>query len=97
MESYVETNRVSADEVLDMAKDTMAQRGQRRDSGQERSMKRIVHVFEALTGHQLTEVEGWTFMVVLKLCREQTGPDLDNWIDGAAYMALAAEAVERDD
>lgn len=93
----MESSKVSADEVLDMAKDTMAQRGQRRDNGQERSMKRIVEVFGSLTGHKLTEVEGWTFMVVLKLCREQTGSDLDNWIDGAAYMALAAEAVEHDD
>ena len=45
--------------------------------------------------HNLNEVDGWTFMVVLKLCRERTGPDLDNWVDGAAYMALAGEAVDR--
>lgn len=86
-------DNIRADEVLEMARAIMLKRGRLRDSGEERSMKRIVDVFKALTGHQLTEVEGWTFMVVLKLCREQTGPDLDNWIDGAAYMALAAEAV----
>lgn len=81
-----------ADEILQTACDIMKERGARRDQGQERSMERIVTVFNALTDNKLTEVDGWTFMVVLKLCREQTGHDLDNWVDGAAYMALAAEA-----
>lgn len=81
--------------VLQEAKDMIAERGRRRDNGQERSMQRIVKTFEALTDHKMTEVEGWLFMVVLKLCRERTGSDIDNWIDGAAYMGLAAEAVEK--
>jgi len=86
---------VTPQSVLRTAQEMIDERGKRRDSGQERSMERIVRVFEALTDHKMTEVEGWLFMVVLKLCRERTGPDLDNWIDGAAYMGLAAEAVER--
>jgi hypothetical protein len=86
---------MKAEEVLAVAQDIMRQRGQLRDNEQERSMERIVRVFEALTDHKLTEVEGWTFMVVLKLCREQTGSDPDNWVDGAAYMALGAEASSR--
>ena len=86
---------MKAEEVLAVAQDIMRQRGHLRDHEQERSMERIVRVFEALTDHKLTEVEGWTFMVVLKLCREQTGTDPDNWVDGAAYMALASEAVAR--
>ena len=81
--------------ILQEAKDMIAERGKRRDNGQERSMQRIVKTFEALTDHKMTEVEGWLFMVVLKLCRERTGSDIDNWIDGAAYMGLAAEAVEK--
>ena len=85
-----------AEDILQTACDIMKERGARRDQGQERSMERIVTVFNALTDHKLTEVDGWTFMVVLKLCREQTGRDLDNWIDGAAYMALAAEATLED-
>lgn len=88
-------DNIRADEVLEMARAIMLKRGRLRDSGSERSMQRIVNVFEALTGNKLTEVEGWTFMVVLKLCREQTGSDIDNWIDGAAYMALAAETIAR--
>jgi len=86
---------VTPQSVLQQAEAMIDERGRRRDAGQERSMQRIVKTFEALTDHRMTEVEGWLFMVVLKLCRERTGPDLDNWIDGAAYMGLAAEAVEK--
>lgn len=84
-----------AQSILQQAEAMIAERGKRRDNGQERSMQRIVKTFEALTDHKMTEVEGWLFMVVLKLCRERTGSDIDNWIDGAAYMGLAAEAVEK--
>jgi hypothetical protein len=90
-----EPEPVSPKSVLQTAQEMIDERGKRRDNGQERSMQRIVNVFHALTDHKMTEVEGWLFMVVLKLCRERTGSDLDNWIDGAAYMGLAAEAVER--
>jgi hypothetical protein len=82
-----------AEEILQTAAEVMKQRGALRDKGEERSMERTVRVFNALTGKGLTEVEGWTFMVALKLCREQTGHDMDNWIDATAYMALAAEAA----
>jgi hypothetical protein len=82
-----------AEEILQTAAEVMKQRGALRDRGEERSMERTVRVFNALTGKGLTEVEGWTFMVALKLCREQTAHDMDNWVDGAAYMALAAEAA----
>lgn len=89
------TTQVTPDGLLRTAADTIALRGAKRDNGSERSMERIVKVFSALTDHKLTEEEGWLFMIVLKLCRERTGADLDNWVDGAAYMALAAEAVSR--
>ena len=89
------SKEVSPQSILQQAEAMIAERGKRRDNGQERSMQRIVKTFEALTDHKMTEVEGWLFMVVLKLCRERTGSDIDNWIDGAAYMGLAAEAVEK--
>jgi hypothetical protein len=88
-------NKYSAEEILILAQQIMKDRGSLRDCGTERSMERIVKVFNALTDNHLNEVDGWTFMVVLKLCRERTGSDVDNWVDGAAYMALAAEAVDR--
>jgi hypothetical protein len=69
------------------------QRGAKRDSGQERSMARAVRSFSALTGVQMTEVQGWQFMAVLKLAREQSGHDRDNYLDAAAYIALAGECA----
>ena len=77
------SKEVSPQSVLQQAEAMISERGKRRDNGQERSMQRIVKTFEALTDHKMTEVEGWLFMVVLKLCRERTGSDIDNWIDGA--------------
>jgi hypothetical protein len=85
---------MSAAEILRTAADTIEDRGRLRDTGSERSMARTVEAFNALTGHGLTETEGWTFMVILKLAREQSAHDPDNWVDGTAYMALAAESVD---
>ena len=88
-------NNFNAEDILNLSKKMLEDRGRLRDNGDERSMERIVKVFNALTDNNLSEVDGWTFMVVLKLCRERTGSDYDNWVDGAAYMALAGEAVDR--
>lgn len=62
----------------------------------ERSMARCVAAFNALTGHALTEVQGWHFMELLKLARATAGGHhLDDHTDRAAYAALAGEAAER--
>lgn len=62
----------------------------------ERSMARTVAAFNALTGRDLTEVEGWHFMSVLKLSRATAGGHhLDDHTDHAAYAALAGEAAAR--
>jgi len=56
-------------------------------------MSRTVAAFNGLTGHTLSEVQGWQFMVLLKLARANGGAfHLDDYIDGAAYAALAGEA-----
>lgn len=84
----------TAPEILDAAKEAMAQRAHARDRANgERSMARTVFAFNTLTGHMLTETEGWRFMEILKIARG-TGPD--EFIDGAAYAALAGEAAERE-
>lgn len=58
-------------------------------------MKRAVDAFNALTGHKLTEREGWLFMVALKAARATAGAhNPDDYEDGAAYFALAGEAAE---
>ena len=65
----------------------------------ERSMSRAVATFNTLTGHNLSERDGWVFMNILKLSRAQNSVEtgapvnLDDYIDGAAYMALAGEVA----
>ncbi len=86
---------MKADAILRAGLDTLVQRGVKRDQPDgERSMPRIVRVFEAITGIRLTEREGLLFMVALKLVREGRGaPDADDYIDLANYVALAGEAA----
>lgn len=84
-----------ANEILTAAAATLDQRGEDYDQpGGERSMGRIIAAFNALTGHEMTEAEGWQFMAVLKLVRMGTAADpTDSAVDCAAYAALAGEAL----
>ena len=88
-----------ADEILQIAEETIAQRGVMYDSTgqqQERSMGKVVAMFNALTGHELTNEQGWKFMCLLKLARSEQGEfSLDSFIDLAAYAALAGEEVAK--
>lgn len=86
---------MEATEILIAAADAIGDRASQRDATDgERSMARAVSTFNALTGHKLTEREGWAFMAILKLSRAQAGRHvMDDYIDGAAYMALAGECV----
>lgn len=82
-------------QILNEAVAIMAERGKSydRSGGEaERSMPKIVAMFNALTGHELTPEQGWKFMCCLKLARSEQGEYReDNYLDGAAYMALAGE------
>jgi hypothetical protein len=50
--------------------------------------------FNALTGHELSERDGWLFMVMLKAARATAGGhNPDDYEDGAAYFALAGESA----
>ena len=52
-------------------------------------------MFNTLTGHKLTPEQGWKFMVCLKLVRSEQGAfRADNFVDGAAYFALAGEETQ---
>lgn len=84
----------TAADMLQEAKDCLVARGVERDKPNgERSMKSTVEAFNALTGHELTEEHGWIFMVALKMARSQGGCyKADDYIDMAAYAALAGEA-----
>lgn len=85
-------------QILNEAVAIMAERGKSYDKSggeAERSMPKIVAMFNALTGHKLTPEQGWKFMCCLKLARSEQGEYReDNYLDGAAYMALAGEEAE---
>jgi len=77
----------------------MDERGKQYDSpGGERSMGRCVTAFNALTGRDLTEAEGWLLLQILKDVRQWSRPEYhrDSAEDCIAYAALKAEALERD-
>tara|TARA_R110000796_G_scaffold17656_2_gene54211 strand:- start:25471 stop:25764 length:294 start_codon:yes stop_codon:yes gene_type:complete len=88
----------TAPQILKEAANTIATRGAERDKGQERSMGATVEMFRAATGHSVTETQGWLFMALLKVARSQGGTvKLDDFLDGAAYMALAGESALKGD
>lgn len=86
----------TAPAILKEATDTLAARAKSRDSEEkgERSMKASVDAFNALYGTNLTEEQGWMFMVLLKASRARNGEThRDDYVDGSAYFALAGEAA----
>ena len=85
--------------ILQDAIDAMSERGKSYDTdgkGVERSMDKVVAMFNTLTGHTLTTEQGWDFMILLKLVRASQGYKHDNYIDGSAYFGLAGEAASED-
>lgn len=89
---------VDAPDILHNAAEHIANRAATRDMEQERSMHRAVAMFNAYRAGKLgtlTEVDGWVFMALLKLARSAQGDlNLDDYEDGAAYIALAGEAAQ---
>ena len=91
---------MNAAEFLDQAKKTMDERGKTYDveggGKQERSMGKTIQVFNSITGSDLTESEGWMFMVLLKLVRQwaSDGYHHDSALDSVAYTSLMAEALD---
>ena len=52
----------------------------------------------AMTGHRLSERDGWLFMVALKAARAATPGgrhNADDYVDMRAYAALTGECAER--
>lgn len=81
--------------LLTTAADTIVNRAVERDNEgkAERSMSAAVNAFNALYGSNLSETQGWMFMAILKAARARQGRfNIDDFIDGAAYFALAGEA-----
>ena len=89
------TEAATATDILQEATECLVDRAVERDKeGGERSMRAAVLAFNALTGHTLSEVDGWNFMLMLKLARSYGGCfKLDDYVDAAAYAALAGESA----
>ena len=64
----------------------------------ERSMEKIVKIFNLFTGKDLSEPDGWLFMQILKDVRQWSSPKfhLDSAKDCLAYAALKAESLEKE-
>lgn len=83
---------MKADNILLQAAEIMKERAFQRDVGEERVMAKVVAMQNAAFGNSMTEQEGWAFMVFLKIARGVSGKfRLDDFQDGAAYMALWGE------
>lgn len=86
-----------AADYLGRAQALMLERGKEYDKPEgERSMGRAVKAFNAITGRDLTEAEGWLMLAVLKQVRLFTRPGFhaDSAEDAIAYMSLLAEAKQ---
>lgn len=88
---------VNAHDFLRAAADHMNDRAKTYDKPEgERSMGATVEAFNAITGHALTEEQGWLFQEILKQVRSQQGAyRADNYEDAVAYAALRGESASR--
>lgn len=84
--------------IIQHAGAAMRSRAAERDQAAERSMARTVAIYNAMTGAGMSELDGWRFMLALKLARSAQGAcRLDDYVDLAAYAALAGECAGCDD
>ena len=88
--------RLTAPDFLERGAQHMRDRAAQRDKPDgERSMARAVAAFNAQEGTNLTEEQGWRFMVQLKYSRACAGVFVaDDYEDMAAYAGLAGEAAQ---
>ncbi len=88
----------TAAEILKTGIDVQESRGVERDAPDgERTMGKIISAFNILEGTELTETQGWRFMVVLKLARAVNGAlNIDDYVDMASYSSLAGESAQGD-
>jgi hypothetical protein len=87
----------TAPSILEAAAGHMRDRAATYDKPEgERSMGATVQAFKAITGHELTEEQGWLFMICLKLVRGVSDKTLDSQEDLVACCALMGECVARE-
>lgn len=91
----LKANPLTAPSLLEKAAGHMRDRAATYDRPEgERSMGRTVAAFNAITGRDLKESEGWLLMQILKDVRDRQRerPHPDSLEDCIAYSALKAEA-----
>lgn len=87
----------TAPQLLNKAASIMEERGKQYDKPEgERSMGKCVTAFNVITGHDLSEAEGWLLLQILKDVRlwQRPGYHQDSAEDCIAYAALKAEAKQ---
>lgn len=88
---------VTAAGIMEEGLAAMLDRADERDNEGERSMKACVNAFNALYGTNLTETQGWMFMLFLKMSRANGGSfQRDDYVDLSAYAALAGECAAKE-
>lgn len=89
---------MKAQDYLRKGAELLEQRGKEYDKPEgERSMGKCVTAFNAITGRDLTESEGWLLLQVLKDVRQWQNPGrfhADSAEDCISYAALKAEALQ---
>lgn len=86
--------KVNAKNFLKEALFAVEDRAKSRDVQAERSMARTVASFNAMHGTNLTEEQGWQFMIFLKLARANGGSfNADDYVDLCGYGSLAGECA----
>ena len=87
--------KMQASDILEQGAKHLKDRAALRDTPDgEKSMRACVDAFNALYGLDMTEQQGWQFMVLLKMSRARTGKlCIDDFEDMAAYAALAGESA----
>lgn len=81
-------------EVLSLALNAFKERGAVRDlPNGERSMLTAVRIYNSFyPDRNMSELDGWMFMIALKIARSLQGSFvMDDYVDLAGYAGLAAE------
>jgi hypothetical protein len=88
---------VTASGIMQEGLAAMLDRASERDNDGERSMLACVKAFNALYGLELSETQGWMFMMFLKMSRANGGSfQRDDYVDLSAYAALAGECASKE-
>lgn len=87
---------MKATDFLRESLETLEEKAKLRDQPNgERNMKKTVDAYNILTGSNMSEKDGWLFMLILKITRMQTGKyNPDDYIDTNCYSSLLGECAE---